>query len=254
MDKKYYEEYYHLERNHWFFTARLNILEAQIQKHVSGIGTGKLKILNIGVATGATSEMLEKYGEVTSLEYDQDCCALLLEKTNIKPINASILELPFGENAYDLVCCFDVIEHVDDHQTAVNEMTRVCKQNGHIFISVPAFMFLWSHHDDVNHHFRRYTRSELLGLFKSLPLKVVFKSYFNFFLFFPIALFRLTFSKLQNKSKGEGTGSDFEVMGKSKTINSLFYTIFNAENPLLKAGFSLPVGVSLMALTQKTSK
>ena len=71
MDKKYYEEYYHLERNHWFFTARLNILESQIKKHISRNPGKVLNILNIGVATGATSQMLDKYGTVTSLEYDK---------------------------------------------------------------------------------------------------------------------------------------------------------------------------------------
>ncbi len=254
MDKKYYEEYYHLERNHWFFTARLNILESQIKKHISRNPGKVLNILNIGVATGATSQMLDKYGTVTSLEYDKDCCQLLEEKTGIKALNASILELPFEENSFDLICCFDVIEHIEDDQTGVNEMLRVCRENGHVFVTVPAFMFLWSHHDEINHHFRRYTRKNLLKLFETLPLKVVFNSYFNFFLFFPIALFRLTISKLLAKKQSDSTGSDFEIMGKSGMINSIFYKIFNVENPILKSGLSLPVGVSLMAIVKKLQK
>lgn len=251
MDKKFYDEYYHLERSHWFFLARLNILQSIIEKKIIKNGKKDLSILNIGVATGATSEMLEKFGTVTSLEYDKDCCVLLEEKTGIKAINGSILELPFSENSFDLICCFDVIEHVEDDQSGVNEMTRVAKDTGYIFVTVPAYMFLWSRHDDINHHFRRYTRSTLLKLFKSPDLRFVFNSYFNSFLFLPIAFFRLTFSKLQKKDQGESTGSDCEVMGGSKWINSLFYFIFNSEKSLLKSGLSFPVGVSLMAVLQK---
>jgi len=55
---------------------------------------------------------------------------------------------------FDLVFALDVIEHVDDDKTSVNEMYRVCKSNGNVFITVPAFMSLWSEHDEVNQHKR----------------------------------------------------------------------------------------------------
>ena len=92
MDKKFYQEYYTLEREGWWFKARLSILESHCKKLKID---SKISILNVGAATGATSEMLSKFGEVTSLEYDKYCCEFLKEKTGIEAINASLTELPF---------------------------------------------------------------------------------------------------------------------------------------------------------------
>ena len=127
MKKEYYKEYFYLERNHWWFVVRSKILKAVIHKFVSA--NSSLSILNVGVATGATTEMLSEFGEVTSIEYDPDCCDFMNKHSQIKVINGSILDLPGTDNAFDLVCCFDVIEHVEDHHRAVNELFRVCKQN-----------------------------------------------------------------------------------------------------------------------------
>jgi 2-polyprenyl-3-methyl-5-hydroxy-6-metoxy-1,4-benzoquinol methylase len=175
VNKDYYAEYFKLERTHWWFKVREKIIEDVIKKHIST--GGDFSILNIGAATGRTSEMLSKYGVVTSLEYDEDCCVFTRQKLNIPIIHGSILELPFADNSFDLVCAFDVIEHVADDSLGVREMERVCKSTGNIFITVPAFAGLWSHHDVVNQHFRRYRMPQILNLFRSLNNgRVVFKS------------------------------------------------------------------------------
>ncbi|MEP7264844.1 MAG: class I SAM-dependent methyltransferase, partial [Bacteroidota bacterium] len=162
MDKAYYLEYFHLERDHWWFRARSNMLQImitslQLRQPVS--------ILNVGAATGASSDMLGKFGSVVSLEYDKDCCAFVKDKLGIDFINASITELPFSDEAFDVVCAFDVIEHVADDVMAVKELMRVCKREGYILTTVPAYRFLWSHHDVVNQHMRRYTKKEFKKLF-----------------------------------------------------------------------------------------
>ena len=96
MDKLYYQEYYFLERNHWWFKVREEILKDHLYLNIPE-KKNTLKILNIGAATGKTTEMLSNFGEVTSIEYDQDCCEFVNNKTGIKVINASILELPFPD-------------------------------------------------------------------------------------------------------------------------------------------------------------
>lgn len=239
-----------MEREHWWFVARGKILMQHLE-NVLGEQT-KLKILNVGAATGRSSELLAQFGEVTSIEYDKDCFEFVKKLGTIEIQRGSILELDFESNSFDLVCAFDVIEHVEDDQLAVDEMLRVAKPSGLVSVTVPAFMFLWSTHDEVNHHYRRYTMANLTQLFpKSNAL--VFKSYFNFFLFFPIAGFRLL-SKLipKRSSPKEDSGSDFGVMGGTGFINQLFYKIFNFESQFLKRKVKLPVGVSCLATYRKS--
>ena len=255
MDKQYYEEYYHLERSHWWFKARAKILKSQVGARAVR-GKKNLKILNAGVATGATSTMLEAFGEVTSVEMDPDCCQFLREKLNIEVVQASLTDLPFEDGSFDMVCAFDVIEHIEDDSAALQEINRVLKSHGTVCITVPAYNFLWSRHDEINHHYRRYTAFELRQKMRAELLKPGYFSYFNFFLFPPIALVRAMLNLMRRGKKRqpgdqETTGSDFEVAGKKGLLNTILYWVFLSENRLLSSGLRLPFGVSILCIGKK---
>lgn len=245
MDKGYYIEYFELERKNWWFKVRKKIIENEVLKIVK---SRKVKILNIGIATGATTEMLSKYGNVTSIEYDKDTCEFVKEKLNIPVINASITDLPFDEGEFDIVCAFDVIEHVEDDIKAYNEMKRVCCIDGNIIVTVPAFMSLWSEHDLINHHFRRYTKAEIRVLTEKLDLLQIRSTYFNTLLFLPIYLAR-TINNIFSKSESKTKRSDFKRYNHS-FFNSLLSNIFGLEIYLLK-WISFPFGVSLLEISKK---
>lgn len=245
MEKQYYQEYYVQERKHWWFLVRSRIIAAFASRYIYK-GT-PLKILNIGVATGATSEMLQRFGEVTSVEFEQSCVDFVREKVGIQVQQGSILELDFPDSTFDLVCAFDVIEHVEDDKLAASEMRRVTKSGGYMYTTVPAFMMMWSKHDEVNHHYRRYTASKFNNLFSgSTPVK---RTYFNSLLFPLILVFRVLGRMLPKKKSTEGTGSDFEA--SNPLIDKIFYTIFQLEYHLLKLGIPFTVGVSYLSIHQK---
>lgn len=249
MDQLYYQEYYTLEREHWWFVARAKIITGHLRKITEG-RTG-LRILNIGAATGRTSELLEEFGTVKSIEFDEECFQFTKSRCNIDLIKGSILDLPFEDASFDLVCAFDVIEHVEDDHRAVSEMQRVCKKAGIVAVTVPAFMFLWSRHDAVNHHFRRYTQKQLLSLFGNRG-QFLFYSYFNFWLFFPIALFRVFIARLLPQKKDrKDSGSDFGLMGKKGIIQTVFQKIFASESFFISRAIRLPVGVSVISTWRK---
>jgi SAM-dependent methyltransferase len=250
MEKQYYQEYYELERKNWWFRVRNQILMERIKKIIP---RGKpLKILNVGVATGSTSELLCKFGEVTSIEYDKECAEFTQKKTGLPIINGSILELPFEDKSFDLVCAFDVIEHVEDDIKGVSELKRVCKSDSWVIVSVPAFMFLWSHHDVINHHFRRYTMQLLKEVFlKEINGKIAYATYFNSFLFLPIATFRLASELIPQKWIRKGTGADNHIFAQESLTSKLLFQIFNIEKPLLNGGLTFPFGVSAMLCWKK---
>ena len=259
MNQDYYKNYYHLERNHWWFVVRLEILGQELQKIISLENNPTIKILNIGIATGKTSEMLSEFGEVTSLEYDRVCAEFVRQKLGIEVIEGSILELPFEDNYFDFVCAFDVIEHVEDDKKAVSEMNRVCKSKGKICITVPAFQNLWSHHDEINHHFRRYKMKEIENLFnlqseelnQNYSFEILRKTYFNFFLFIPIWLFRRVISFFLQSRIRTGSGSDFEVYKSNYLLDSILKRVFSLEKKLFRRNISFPFGVSLLFFVRK---
>jgi ubiquinone/menaquinone biosynthesis C-methylase UbiE len=160
----------------------------------------------------------------------------------------SITELPYPDNAFDCVCAFDVVEHVEDHQKAISELFRVCKPGGKIFITVPAFMSLWSNHDVVNHHFRRYRKHQLLNLFSPNGGRLIRTSYFNFFLFIPIFLVR-SIQRMFTLKKQEELKPDNDMI-ESGFINAVFKAVFSFERSLLRK-INFPFGVSLLLLWEK---
>lgn len=248
MDHLYYKEYYNLERNHWWFVAREKIIISCITKLINQnkVNNKEIQILNIGCSTGRSSEYLSKFGKVKSIEYDEFCCEFAREKTGLEIINGSITELPFPNESFDLVCAFDVIEHVENDKLAVFEMKRVLNKNGLILITVPAFMDLWSHHDVINHHFRRYKSKQIKSLFNSeVNGKEVFSSYFNFFLFPPIYIVRRISNLLKSGKERPGSGSDFETF-KPGILNNVLYRIFNFEKLFVSRNVRLPFGVSFI--------
>jgi SAM-dependent methyltransferase len=210
-----------------------------------------MRILNVGAATGATSEMLSKFGEVTSLEYDEFCCKFLKEKTGIEAINASLTDLPFEDDSYDIICAFDVIEHIEDDIKAIEEIHRVLKPNGKYLLTVPAFQSLWSNHDLINHHYRRYRKNQFNKLIVNNKLKINYSTYFNFWLFIPISIVRFILNNIPRKKNSDSTGSDNEIMQSSKIVNGILYRIFYSEKFLLKLNIKFPFGVSILTIGSK---
>lgn len=248
MQHDYYKEYYELERNHWWFVAREEILSNYIEQLIKQekLPSADLKILNVGCGPGRSSEYLSKFGKVTSIEYDKFCCEFASEKTGLEIINGSITELPFSDNSFDLVCAFDVIEHVEADQLAVNELKRVTKNESLILITVPAFMSLWSHHDVINHHFKRYKIKEVNQLFDSTNNgNKVFDTYFNSFLFLPIYFFRKVSNLLKLGQKRKGSGSDFEAF-KPGILNTILYKVMSFESRFINRKKKFPFGVSIL--------
>jgi SAM-dependent methyltransferase len=249
MDKQYYKEYYQYERKHWWFRARLEILELILQQFKTKM-IDNPKILNAGAATGATSFMLKKHGDVLSLEYDKDCAIFLSEILNEEVLIKSLTLTSLDSKSMDMVCAFDVIEHIEDHEKAISEVYRILKENGYIYLTVPAFNFLWSNHDEINHHFRRYKLKDLKKILKENGFTIEYCSYFNFFLFLPILFTRLISKVLTIKKNEVGTNSDFEKFN-SRLLNKFLYKIFLSESFLLKRKMKLPFGVSAVIIGKK---
>jgi ubiquinone/menaquinone biosynthesis C-methylase UbiE len=248
MDKNYFKDYYKLERNHWWFIGRLEIIKSIFEKKILSNSKKSLSILNIGIATGATSIALEKYGKVTSVEYDQDCCKFLKENLKIEVINASMTELPFKDNSFDVVCAFDVIEHIEEDKLALKEAFRVLKPNGKVYLTVPMHMSLWSDHDVINHHFRRYSSESFRKVVDSAGLKITYSSFFNSILFPSIFIVRYLSSF---KKKSDSPQSDFNGLNTNGLVNSILLQILRIEKWMMNIGIRFGFGVSKMIVASK---
>ncbi len=243
MDKNFTLLYTQRESTHWWFTARKEILETIITKILQKRKYDlPLNILNVGPGGGTTSIMLEKFGKVKSLEFDKDLFNYCKNDRKLDVDKGSINDLPYHSESFNIVCAFDVIEHVKDDKKAMEELQRVVKKGGLVLLTVPAFQFLWSQHDEVNCHFRRYTKRSINHIAESLGLSIFYSTYFNFFLFFPILAARLL-GKLKPRGSSK---SDFDEFQVSKKSNKILHSIFKSESKIMFPT-KLPFGVSIFS-------
>lgn len=79
-------------------------------------------------------------------------------------VTATPTALPFASCQFELVCAFDVIEHIEDDAQVFGEISRVLKDHGTLVLSVPLHRASWTEFDAAVGHFRRYDPQDLLGI------------------------------------------------------------------------------------------
>lgn len=159
MDRIVYDRMAAHDSTHWWYRARRDILSDYLKRY-GNVPTGA-RILEIGCGTGHNLPMLAAFGAVDAIEIDPAARAIASERLG-KPVGAAPLpELPgVARGAYDLVAVLDVVEHIEDDVAALAAMKALLKPGGKILIAVPAHQWMWSAHDVVNHHHRRYSKAD----------------------------------------------------------------------------------------------
>lgn len=243
MDSSLYRQFYQLEKTHWWFRGRRNIIASLL----SSCMTHKAETaLDIGCGTGFNAALLQHFaGKITGVESSDEAIAFA-EKAGISfPVIKGEFPTVAIQDTYDLVSLLDVLEHIDDDRKAVREIERLLKPGGIAVITVPAFSFLWSEHDTLAHHKRRYTRRTLMSLLAAeTHLAVEKTSYYNFFLFLPIVTFRFM-RRIAGLKKGES-----DVFPVPHALNEILYRIFSWERMLIPH-IRLPFGISLICIVRK---
>src|SRR5271166_4031208 len=111
------------------------------------------RILDAGCGSGRNMVELAPLGTVTGVELSQTSVSLARAREVGEVIEGSVLDMPFDPASFDLAVSLDVIEHLQDDLDALRELRRVVAPGGSLLVTVPAYGWLWSGHDEINHHF-----------------------------------------------------------------------------------------------------
>lgn len=243
MDQVYALKYHRLEEHHWWFLARRDIIYKLIKNYHRDS-----EILEIGCSGGLLIRFLEGQGfkNIRGIDIDGKAIEICRQKGIAGVYVADAEKTGFKDEQFDIVIASDVLEHIRDEAKAIMEWHRILKPNGRLIIFVPAFKFLWSKHDEANHHYRRYSKIALIRTLGKNGFKVERSSYWNFSLFLPVSLIRLS----QRFFKGSKQSGD-QLYGVNTFINKTLEYILRLENKLLSSGISLPLGISVFAIERK---
>jgi SAM-dependent methyltransferase len=240
------------EDKHWWFAGRtwslLNMLDRVIEPD-----THK-RVLDIGCGAGNMFHHLARYGSVVGV--DNNPKPLLVARDRGYDVREGVAEdLPFEDGSFDLVSLLDTVEHCDDDMAVLRECYRVCAPGGHLLVTVPAFMWLWSHNDVLNDHKRRYTAKELREKLVRLGFRIRRMTYNNF-LVFPMAA-ALILLRRGAEAEPELASPHFddesyqvEMEPAPPLLNAVLSGVTWTEAQILR-WVSLPVGTSIICIAQR---
>jgi SAM-dependent methyltransferase len=242
MNVEEYARMYEAEERQWWYAGMRAISAALLDKHLPR-GPSPRRILDAGCGTGNNVAHFRERGRAVGVDLSED--ALRFCRTRGVPAaRASVLSLPFGPAAFDLVTSFDVLYHrwVADDRAAVAELARVLAPGGLLLVRVPALKVLWGAHDDAVLSRHRYTRGEVAALLQGAGLEVLELTSANTLLF-PVLLLRRSLDRLTGRR-----GSDVGFL--PAPLEAAFLALLRAEARLVRH-LRLPVGASVVALGRR---
>jgi SAM-dependent methyltransferase len=240
MDRDYELQTHRAEDRHWWYRGRRTVLEGVLGGLDLPAGT---RILDAGCGSGRNMIELARYGTVTGVELSETSVALARERQCGEVVAGSVLEMPFPNHSFELAVSLDVIEHLEDDLTALREMRRTVAPGGALLVTVPAYQWLWSGHDEINHHHRRYTRRSLQRVAEQAGWRQVRTTYFNSLLL-PVAIVLRVLDRVSTKT----TESSLDLWVPPEPLNWVLERPLALEAAMIKRGGRIPAGLSLLAV------
>lgn len=235
-----------LEDQHWWFRVKRDIVSDQINTYHRGTGRG----LDVGCGTGGVLKVLESELEsVTGAEFDPHAAIIANRRTSTSTVvvQSRAEALPFGHRSYSALTSLDVIEHLDNDVAALEEYHRVMTSGGLLVLTVPAYQWAWSRHDEALGHRRRYNRRSLRLATEAAGFEIQRITYFHSWLAPIAAALRLTPLRFILR------GNEEEVSYVHPLVNKLLYSVASIERRVLRHS-NLPFGLSILLIATKPSR
>ncbi|OGZ07920.1 MAG: hypothetical protein A3C93_04345 [Candidatus Lloydbacteria bacterium RIFCSPHIGHO2_02_FULL_54_17] len=228
----------HDAEHSWWYRGRSFVVGRILGRYLRERRTEK--ILDLGAGFGGMLPVLKKYGTVTAQEPDAEARERCRAQGYDDVAATEDPEL-LPKNSFSLICAFDVLEHTPDDGAFLRLIHGLLFDDGSLVLTVPAWQWLWSEHDVLHHHYRRYSRKQLVHLLESAGFRVCYASYWNMLFFFPMAFVRLL------GRSGEG------ALSLSRPLNALLFAVVLVES-LVVPHLSLPLGTGIVVFAEKRGK
>ena len=241
MEYPQLKQMYELEDSYWWFVARRRLVCGLIARYAAA---SNLKILDAGAGTGALMQSLANRGEVWGCDTSAVALEFCRKRGLERLVQCSVEQMEFADASFDVVTSLDVIEHVGDDRQAVGEMYRVLRPGGLGVMTVPALKFLWSPHDEILGHLRRYHRGALRRMLRAAGFKELRLTYVVSLLM-PLMVAHRWWLRIAGRGAPR-----IGITPVPVCVDRLFRTVQHLES-LLVHTTRLPWGASLVAVVRK---
>jgi len=240
VDRDFELQTHRAEDRHWWYSGRRRVLDVVLRSLTLPPGGA---VLDAGCGSGRNMVDLQHYGQVTGIELSPPSVQAARSRHVGEVVEGSVLDMPFQADSFQLAVSLDVIEHLEDHVSALHELRRVVAPGGKLLVTVPAYQWLWSRHDVVNHHHRRYSRATLVHAAESAGWRAERTTHFNSLLL-PLAA---AMRALEPLDRGE-KGASLDLWIPPAPLNWGLQQPMNLEARLIARGVRIPAGLSLLAV------
>ena len=232
------------EDRHWWHIGRRRVVADALERLPLG---PTAQLLDAGCGSGGSLGTLRKFGEVSGIDINPESVALARGRGFEDVRTGAVEDLPWADETFDVVTLLDVLEHTADDRVTLREMHRVTRVGGHLLVTVPAYQALWSNHDVVNAHYRRYSRRTLRAAALGAGWSVERMTPFNSLLLAPAAAVRFT-QKLRREALEEHT-PDARI--GPQWLYPVLELPLRVEASWLRRNRNLPAGLSLLVLLRR---
>ncbi len=244
MEKQEYSKMYQQENGFWWYKILHQIIRQFILKNSSKMN---LKIFDAGCGTGRMMEVLQRYGEVSGMDFSFDAVKFSKERGLKNIFQGDINSWEFKENYYDFIISLDVLCHqsIKNEEAILENMYNGLKEDGILILNLPAFNYLRREHDICVQTKKRFSKREINKTLNKLNFKILKSTYRMPLLFIAILILKLKRKIIKPKQ----VQSDLNII--PKPINSFFTFLGRLENKyILKIG-NIPFGSSLFIVAKK---
>ena len=244
MNLSEYEYLMQREKAYFWNVGRREILRAALLRNLDK--KKDLDIIDIGCGTGGNMLLLNDFGKVSGLDFSEEALKFA-SKNNFESLTlGDATKLLFENESFDLATALDVLEHIPNDILAIQEAFRVLKSGGLFLITVPSYPWLWSQHDKVLHHVRRYYKNDLVKKLTQAGFLIEESSHFVM-----LAVFVNSIRKIKDKIFGsakQGSHSYDIVFGG--IINYILLSVLRLEKFIMRF-IGVPFGTSLLIVAKK---
>jgi len=237
------ERLLHPEEGHFWFEERARLVAWMIAKSFPTA----TNLLDVGCGTGhVLSRIAEQIPHLAISGGDVSGSSLVEARRWLPTVplyRMAVENVPF-ESEFDVICCLDVLEHLDDDAKALHEMHRAVKPQGGLVLTVPQHPYLWSSHDLCSGHVRRYTWQSLSKVLSRTGWEVLYTSSFVTFLLPMMIVSRMRVRRARTEV------SSLEL-APPPIVNTLLRMVMRFERLLLERGARFPVGGSRIVVARR---
>ena len=237
-----------LEQNSFWFNHRNNCIILGIKRY------GKDTILfDIGGGNGYVTKALED-ANISSILVEPGIkgCLNAKKRSVSNIICSSLYDAFFISNSLPSIGLFDVLEHIDNDIDFCTQLYNLLIYNGLMFLTVPAYKFLWSKDDIEAGHYRRYSKKEIIAKLRKVGFHIEYATYIFSILPLAILLFRVLPSKLGLIKESTSLDKHKKEHANMKGIfGKVLNIIWKLELKTIRNGLIIPWGGSCFIIARK---